>query len=503
MPLASEPTAWDLFLHGARDFFEFSWIIILTLLILSIIVLYIHDRRQIQHTIPRNYPVIGHLRYFFESLGEYFRQYFFAMDREELPFNRAERNWVYRAAKNVNTLIGFGSTRNLKPVGTIFFVSSPFPVQGRDSAAPHFVTIGQNCPHPYSTNSLFNISAMSYGAISRNAVTALSRGAKEAGCWMNTGEGGISPYHLEGGADLVAQIGTAKYGYRDEDGKLDANRLKKFAKIPNVKMFEIKLSQGAKPGKGGILPGIKVTQEIAQIRGIKQGHDSISPNRFDEISNERELIDFINTVRDITQKPVGIKFVLGEYGWLQDFVDEILKQGIDSAPDFITLDSAAGGTGASPMSLIDYMGLPIEESLPKLVNILMQAGLRDRIKIIASGKLITPAEVAWALCSGADFINSSRGFMFALGCIQALRCHTNTCPTGITSHPERYQRGLVPAAKAVRVANYCKNMVWEVGVISHSCGVSEPRELKRHHARIVTENGLSISLENIFPYPKE
>lgn len=501
MPERPEIHPWDQFVEDWGDFSSILWFTLLIALIVGLIVLFIYDRRQKQHIILRNYPVIGHFRYVFEGLGEYLRQYFFAMDREELPFNRAERSWVYRAAKNLNTMVGFGSTRDIKPVGTIFFVSSPFPVQGRDSAAPHYVTIGPYTKNPYTTNSLFNVSAMSYGSISKNAILALSHGAKEAGCWVNTGEGGISPYHLAGGCDLVAQIGTAKYGYRDHDGHLSPERLKAAAALENVKMFEIKLSQGAKPGKGGILPAVKVTEEIAEIRGIHAHQDSISPNRFDEISNEKELVDFINKVRDITQKPVGIKFVLGEYTWLHSFIAEILKQGIESAPDFITIDSADGGTGAAPMSLIDYMGLPISESLPKLVNILIQAGLRDRIKIIASGKLITPAEVAWALCAGADFINSSRGFMFSLGCIQALRCHTNTCPTGITSHAKRYQYGLVPEVKAKRVANYCKNMVWEVGAISHSCGVSEPRELQRHHARIVTENGLSISLQDVFPYP--
>jgi glutamate synthase domain-containing protein 2 len=263
-------------------------------------------------------------------------------------------------------------------------------------------------------------------------------------------------------------------------------------------MFELKLSQGAKPGKGGILPGGKVTEEIAQIRGISAGQDSISPNRHPDINSIGELLDMIERIRSATGKPVGFKAVIGAYGWLDELFAEINKRGKQSAPDFITVDSAEGGTGAAPMSLMDYMGLPIQESLPLVADKLAEHGLKDRIKLIASGKLITPAEVAWALCVGADFVVSARGFMFALGCIQALQCNKNTCPTGVTTHNPRLQKGLVPAVKAERVANYVKNMVHEVGVIAHSCGVREPRQLRRFHARIVTENRHSVSLEDMY-----
>jgi glutamate synthase domain-containing protein 2 len=264
-------------------------------------------------------------------------------------------------------------------------------------------------------------------------------------------------------------------------------------------MIEIKLSQGAKPGKGGILPGGKVTPEIASIRGIPVGHDSISPNRHMDIESNSELLDQIEHVRRITGKPVGIKAVLGASGWLDSLFEEINSRGIESAPDFFTVDSADGGTGAAPMPLIDDVGLPIRESLPFLVDKLCEYGLRERVKVIASGKLVTPTNVAWALCVGADFINSARGFMFALGCIQALQCNKNTCPTGITTHDPDLQKGLNPEDKAVRVMHYQKNMVKEVGIIAHSCGVREPRQLRRHHARIVTENGLSIPLNKLHP----
>lgn len=320
-----------------------------------------------------------------------------------------------------------------------------------------------------------------------------------AGCWMNTGEGGLSPYHLEGGADIVFQIGTAKYGVRDEEGNLSDDKLRDVAAHNQVKMFEIKLSQGAKPGKGGILPGAKVTAEIAGIRGIPIGGDSISPNRHPEIDSATALLDMIEHIREITGKPVGIKTVIGAYGWLDELFAEILRRGIESAPDFITVDSADGGTGAAPMPLIDNMGLPLRESLPLVIDKLTEFGLRDRIKIAASGKLITPSELAWALCIGADFINSARGFMFALGCIQALKCNKNTCPTGITTHNKRLQRGLVPENKAERVRHYAQTMQHEVEIIAHSCGVTEPRKLRRYHCRTVTADGRSVPLSDIYP----
>jgi glutamate synthase domain-containing protein 2 len=467
--------------------------------VLGVIVLYILDKTQRKHAIRHNYPVIGRFRYLFEHMGEFFRQYFFALDREEMPFNRAERSWVYRAAKNLDNTTAFGSTRDLHPTGTVLFVNCPFPTLGKDAAEVAEVTIGPHCDQPYTTNSLFNISGMSFGAISKPAVLALSNGARMAKCWMNTGEGGLSAHHLAGGADLVFQIGTAKYGVRNLAGNLDDEKLREVAAHEQIKMFEIKLSQGAKPGKGGILPGGKVTQEIAAIRGIPVGSDSISPNRHPEINSVDELLDVINHIRHVTGKPVGFKAVIGAYGWLDDVFTAINKRGIQSAPDFITVDSADGGTGAAPMSLLDYMGLPIKESLPMVVDKLVDHGLRERIKVIASGKLITPAEAAWALCAGADFINSARGFMFALGCIQALQCNKNTCPTGITTHNLKLQAGLDPINKAERVTNYAINIVREIGVIAHSCGVSEARQLRRFHARIVTANGRSIPLNEIFP----
>lgn len=468
--------------------------------VLAIAVLYVIDRTQTKHAIRRNYPVIGRMRYIMEDLGTFFRQYFFAMDREEMPFNRAQRSYVYRAAKNVDTTGAFGSTRDIRPSGTVLFVNCPFPTLERDAEETTSLTVGADmCKQPYETDSLFNVSAMSFGAISKPAVRALSKGCAAAGAWLNTGEGGLSPYHVEGGADIVFQLGTAKYGARDDHGSLSDDRLRKVASHSQVKMIELKLSQGAKPGKGGILPGTKVTEEIARIRGIPVGQDSISPNRHPEIDNADQLLDMINRIRDITGKPTGFKCVVGAYGWFEELFEAIHKRGIESAPDFITIDSSEGGTGAAPTSLMDYVGLPLPESLPKVVDLVTGYGLRNRVKIIASGKLINPADVAWALCMGADFVNSARGFMFALGCIQAMQCNKNTCPTGVTTHDPRLQRGLDVTDKAERVANYIRHMHKEVGIIAHSCGVPEPRRLHRKHARIVRPSGRSLPLDDLYP----
>jgi len=458
----------------------FSFVVLIGLVFLTIISLYVIDKIQTKSTLRRNYPVLARFSYLFEHLGEFFRQYFFASDREEMPFNCAERSWVYRAAKNVDSTVAFGSTRNLRVPGTIYFVNCPFPSLEENSVKPATVTIRPYCKKPYKTDSLFNISGMSYSAISIPAVRALSNGARMAGIWMNTGEGG---------ADIVFQIGTAKFGVLKKEGGFDEVKLKQVTAHEQVKMFKIKLSQGAKSGKGGILPAAKVNAEIAEIRGLTIGEDAVSPNRHPEVNNVNDLSDMIHYVRETTGKPVGIKFVVGAYGWLDHLCQVIHHRGIESAPDFITVDSADGGTGAAPMSLIDNMGIPIKESLPLVVYIIRKHQLKDRIKICASGKLITLSEATWAFCAGADFVNSARGFMFALGCIQALQCNKNTCPTGITTHDTKLQYGLIPEDKAIRVMHYAQNMHKEIGIIAHACGVASPRLLERKHARIVMVNG--------------
>ena len=455
-------------------------VLVAMLVALFVVYWFVRDITQKRHTVLRNFPVIGHLRFFFENLGEYFRQYLFLNDREEMPFNRATRAWVYRLAKNEGGILGFGSTYELSQPGALVFVNAAFPVLDGEFQPTPPVIIGEGwCDNPFAARSVINISGMSYGAISQPAVRALSRGAGLSGCYMDTGEGGLSPYHLEGGCDVIYQIGTAKYGVRDASGQLDPEKLREVAAHENVRAFEIKLSQGAKPGKGGVL----------------------SPNRHPEIGNMDELLDMVEHVREITGKPVGIKTAIGGRQFMHQLVDAVHRRGQGSAPDFLTIDGGEGGSGAAPQALADHMAMSINEALPRVVDALIENGLRERIKVIASGKLVTPAKVAWALACGADCINSARGHMFSLGCIQALRCHQNSCPTGIATHVPRLQRGLVVEDKAERVAAYTRNLNKEVEMIAHACGLRHARQFRREHVRIVQPNGQSMALNMLYPYP--
>lgn len=476
------------------------FVFVIGLAALWVAVLFLRDRSQTADAIRRNYPVIGRFRGLFTQLGEFFRQYFFAMDREELPFNRAQRDWVYRAADGRGNTVAFGSTRNVSVPGTPIFVNAPFPPLNDQFAASDPMLIGPGAARPYLAPSFFNLSGMSYGAISRPAVEALSRGAKAAGIWMNTGEGGLSPYHLSGGCDIVFQIGTAKYGVRDAAGDLCEDRLRAIAAHEQVRMIEIKLSQGAKPGKGGILPAAKVTREIAEIRGIPPNQDSISPNRHKDAATWEELLDLIGRVRRVSGLPVGMKLAIGSIEPVAEFFQVIQAQGADAAPDFITIDGGEGGTGAAPMPLMDLVGTSVREALPLVADIRDAAGLKERIRLIASGKLSHPGDVAWALAAGADFVVSARGFMFALGCIQALKCNRNTCPTGITTHNPRLQQGLVAEAKWKRVENYVRCVRGEVETVAHSVGVTGPRALQRQHVRLMQPNGVSVPMHVLFPY---
>ena len=478
------------------------FILLVGLFAALILFMWLADSTQTADAVRRNYPVVGRFRALFIRLGEFFRTYMFALDREEMPFNRAEREAVARMARGTGNIIPFGSTKLLTPPGTVLFVNCPYPVLEQDVAETQPCAFGPYCETPYHAPSVFNISGMSYGALSKPAVRALSLGAAKAGIWMNTGEGGLSPMHLEGGGDIVFQIGTAKYGVRDKAGRMSDEKLREIAAHEQVRMFEVKLAQGAKPGKGGLLPGEKVNREIARIRGIEQGKDSISPNRHPEIHDNGSLLDFVAHVRSVTGKPTGIKTVIGAYGWLEELCDEINERGVESAPDFITIDSADGGTGAAPMPLMDNVGLTVREALPLVCDILIRKGLKERIRLIVSGKMITPAGVAWALAVGADAVVSARGFMFSIGCIQSLKCDKNTCPTGVTTHKKSLQRGLQPKEKSVKAAEYAKALIKDVEMIAHSCGVPEPRALKRKHIRIVEADGRTRPFDEIMPYPQ-
>ncbi len=481
------------------EYLSLAFVVVIGVILALVVVLFFLDRLQTHDAVRRNYPVIGRFRGLFTSLGEFFRQYFFAMDREELPFNRAQRDWIERAGAGKGNTVAFGSTRNLNVIGTPIFVNAAFPPLHDQYAKTQPLRIGASARTPYDAPSIVNISGMSFGALSRPAVTALSMGAKQAGIWMNTGEGGLSPYHLEGGADIVFQIGTAKYGVRGPDGHLSDDKLREIAAHEQVRMFELKLAQGAKPGKGGILPAAKVSAEIAAIRGIPEGEASISPNRHEEVDDWGDLLDLLDHIRAVTGKPVGFKTVVGARSAFEDLFAVIADRGPDSAPDFITIDGGEGGTGAAPMPLIDLVGLPIREALPMVADLRDGAGLKDRIRLIASGKMVNPGDVAWALCAGADFTVSARGFMFALGCIQALKCNRNTCPTGITTHDPRLHQGLVPEDRCKSVAAYANCLSHEVETIAHSVGVGEPRLMRRRHVRLVQPNGCSIPMNEMFP----
>ncbi len=455
------------------------------LVVLGLVALYIHDVRQTKHTILRNYPVIGHIRYFAETWGEYMRQYQYLPDWVERPFNRLERSWVYRSAKGISNLISFGSEN----IPSFAFRNAAFPMLDEDKKSYPGKLIGiangpGACRDPYVAKSFFNISGMSYGALSHAAVSALSRGARLAGVWMSTGEGGLSKFHLEGGGDIVMQIGTAKYGVRDALGNLSEERLREIADYPQVKMFEVKLAQGAKPGKGGILPGHKVTAEIAAIRGIPAGQDSISPNRHRDIGSIAELGAFVARVRHVTGKPVGVKFVLGDASFVDEWFADCATNP-EHCPDYVQIDGGEGGTGAAPEPLADYVGLPITQALPLVAALRNEYGLRERIRIIASGKLITPDKVAWALCMGADFVSSARGFMFALGCIQAMKCGSGHCPTGVTAVDKHLIAGLDPMDKAVRVSHYARRVQDEVEIIAHSCGLTDASGFAPRHVTAI------------------
>lgn len=452
--------------------------------------LYIHDRLQRRHAILRNYPVIGRFRYIAETVGPALRQYAFLPDWTERPFNRLERSWVYRSAKGISNLVSFGS----ETVPDFVFRPAAFPVLHEEESTHPGKLIGipvglGRCDKPYLLTSVFNISGMSYGALSGAAVLALSKGIRKAGGFMCTGEGSLASEHLEGGGDIAMQIGTAKYGVRDDDGNLSDERLRLMAAHETVRMFEIKLGQGAKPGKGGILPGAKVTPAIALARGIPVGKDSISPNRHRDVGNVRELGDLVRRIRTVTGKPVGVKFVVGEQGFLDEWFDDCLARP-ECCPDYVQVDGGEGGTGAAPAPLAEYVGLPITQALPLVVAARDAHGLKDRIRIIAAGKLITPDKVAWALCVGADAVSSARGFMFSLGCIQALKCGSGRCPTGVTASEPRFIRGLDPEDKGDRVANYALRTREEVEMIAHSCGLTDSSGFSPRHVTRV-ESGVA------------
>jgi glutamate synthase domain-containing protein 2 len=459
---------------------------------------------QKKSTLQRNFPLIIHGRYWLEKLGAPLRQYIISSDTSERPFNRNTRSWVYASSKGENNVIGFGSQVDHHAPGTVHIMPSLFPAAATEAEELVMLppVIGARRREPYQPRSFFNISGMSFGALSSNAVRALSAGAAKAGIYMSTGEGAISPYHLEGGCDICFQIGPAKFGVRTAEGKFDEERLVELCRLnPAIKLIEIKLAQGAKPGKGGVLPKEKITEEISKIRGIPMGKDCHSPNSHAEIRSHDELLNFVERIAELTGKPTGIKLVGGGRAEAEALVSRMKETG--RVPDFIIVDGTEGGSGAAPLALADYVGLPLREAIYQMDTELRQAGLRGRTVLIGSGKIATGGDIAQALAMGADMVNIARGFMLSLGCIQAMQCHTNHCPTGIATQSRYLQRGLDPTSKSERVANYARTLRKDLFMILHSCGLMDPKKLNREHLTLVVAPGQTRSMRELYPYPDD
>lgn len=464
----------------------------------------LRDRYQKSDALRHNFPVLGRLIPFIDHFfGPFVRNRIIAPDNQQFPSNRIQRDWAKQLASGKPlAMTAHGSKDDIHRPGKFLFPPGKRGLRDSQKKQTPSLVIGPYCRQPYTARSIFNISAMSHGSLGRNAVTTLSKGAKLADCWLNTGEGGLTKYHMAGGCDLIYQLGTANYGLRDKNGRVDMEQVKnEVGANPLVVAMEVKDSgQGAKPCKGGILPGKKVTAEIAEIRDIPEGEPSLSPDCNPEFSTDEELINFINRLRDVSGKPVGIKGVYNEREYVEDLCKEILRQGIERAPDFITIDGGEGGSGAAPNILMSSCGLSITESLPMLTEVLVEYGLKDRIRIIASGGLGTTDAAAWALCAGADFVNAARGFKRAMGCVGAHECDLGTCPAGITTHDEELQKALDPEIYKEKVANYAKGTRNELETLAHSCGLAHPRLFRPKHVKIAQADGMtSKRLTEYFP----
>ena len=456
-----------------------AWLWPLTLISGLLSLVGVNDLLQTRQAVRRNYPILGNIRYLVEAIRPEIRQYLLEADGDELPFSRAQRSLVYARAKNQGADKPFGTLSDVYRSGFEFIGHSMLPAAHCDPATFRVSVGGPQCTQPYSA-SVFNISAMSFGSLSANAIRALNQGARLGGFYHDTGEGSISPYHREHGGDLVWELGSGYFGCRDEQGRFDPQRFAEQAANPQVKMIEIKLSQGAKPGHGGILPRHKVTAEISLTRGVPMGQDCISPARHSAFATPTELLQFIARLRELSGgKPVGFKLCLGHPWEFMGIAKAMLATGI--LPDFIVIDGKEGGTGAAPLEFTDHIGVPLREGLLFVHNTLVGCGLREHIRLGASGKIVSAFDIASVMALGADWANSARGFMFAIGCIQSQSCHTNKCPTGVATQDPLRQRALVVPDKAERVHNFHRNTLKALAEMIAAAGLSHPAQIEAKH----------------------
>lgn len=473
------------------------------------LILFLYDILQKKHSIHHNFPVIGHLRNLLEKIGPEMRQYLVANNREELPFSRRHRSWIYASAKKQNNYTGFGTDMDLTQPGHIIILNKMMAsklIKNVDNVQelgvlPCNKIVGSNRRKPFKPKSIVNISGMSYGALSSAAVEAMNFGAKIAGCYHNTGEGGFSKYH-DLGADVIFQIGTGYFGVCDADGVFKEQKLLDITGAhSNIKAIEIKLSQGAKPGKGGILPAVKMTDEIAKARGIPMGKAAISPSTHSQFSNMVEMVDFIERIAELTGLPVGIKSSVGK---LDDWYElAFIMSNTGKGPDFITIDGGEGGTGAAPASFTDHMSLPFNEAFTSIYKIFKTSKLTDKITFIGSGKLGLPANALKAFAMGCDMINVGREAMLSIGCIQAQTCHTNKCPSGVATQNKWLVKGLDSNLKGVRCANYITTLRKEIHEMTLACGQQHPTLLNTEDIMMATGDKQRYeTLKDLFGYSK-
>ncbi|HEX7097069.1 MAG TPA: FMN-binding glutamate synthase family protein [Acidimicrobiales bacterium] len=467
-----------------------------------------YDLTQKQHAVLRNFPIIGHLRYLLEAVGPELRQYIVTDNDEERPFSRDQRRWVYASAKSENRYFGFGSDNNLEAASNYLIVKhATFPhvadqPAGPDPARPlpaaKVLGAARGRAKAFRPSSIVNISGMSYGSLSSAAVEALNRGAALAGVLHTTGEGGISPHHRHGG-ELVWQIGTGYFGCRDADGNFSLSKLvDEVAATPKIRAIEIKLSQGAKPALGGLLPAAKVSPEIAAIRGVPVGQDCVSPACHTAFRDVDGLLDFVETIADATGLPVGIKSAVGEERFWTELADRMARTG--RGVDFVTVDGGEGGTGAGPLVFTDHVALPFRWAFPRVYRAFAERGLHERVVFIGSGKLGLPANALLAMALGCDMVNVGRTAMFAIGCIQAQRCHTGRCPTGVATQSPWRVRGLDPASKSVRCAQYLATMRYELLTVARACGVVHPALLTLSDLEMLDGDRMTTDLAAVFDY---